>query len=356
MGNVYTKSGALARRIYFGATTIWENLYYFLQKRVLADGGTFIENDVLISDDGASLILTPNAYKVGKLYSAKPNFGTGDFTVDRNSIATYVDEDGLIKTALANVPRIDWSTGEATLLVEPQGTNLITYGEAFDNVVWSKSNLTVLANVTSALDGAQSADKLIANTVSGLHRLTYNAGISTTGKRYISKIFAKKGEYNFCLVRFFVDAERIVITVNLTTGEVLENANDGTGGFEVISRGNGWFEIITYSTHQFNGSSFFVIDVRALPILTTGENSFTGDGDSGIYLWGAQLEQASTASSYIPTNGTTVTRLADNISVPTPAGVTSITETIDGVEQTPITTIPTTYSLPVGNINKVTML
>ena len=141
MGNVYTKSGALARRIYFGATTVWENLYYFLQKRVLADGGTFVENDVLISDDGASLILTPNAYKAGKLYSAKPDFGAGDFTVDRNSTATYIDEDGLIKTALANVPRIE----NGAILTEPQSTNLYLNSAtlATQNITTTASSYTV---------------------------------------------------------------------------------------------------------------------------------------------------------------------------------------------------------------------
>jgi len=112
--------------------------------------------------------------------------------------------------------------------------------------------------------------------------------------------------------------------------------------------------------NQINNSEYSrVTFVFTTPIGSTSVRLYVSrsEGLSGDrFLWGVQLEQASTASSYIPTNGTTVTRLADNISVPTPAGVTYITETIDGVEQTPITTIPTTYSLPVGNINKVTML
>ena len=39
--------------------------------------------------------------------------------------------------------------------------------------------------------------------------------------------------------------------------------------------------------------------------------SYQGDGTSGIYIWGAQLEEGSYATSYIPTNGGTATRLAD---------------------------------------------
>ena len=87
----------------------------------------------------------------------------------------------------------------------------------------------------------------------------------------------------------------------------------------------------------------------------TGFRKDAGNNSVGFDLSMMEVKEGTESSSYIPTNGTTVTRLADEISVPTPAGVTSITETIDGVDQTPITTIPATYSLPVGNINKVKM-
>ena len=75
------------------------------------------------------------------------------------------------------------------------------------------------------------------------------------------------------------------------------------------------------------------------------------------YFWGMQLEEKSISTSYIPTEGTIATRLEDVISVDlTSFSLTSITETIDGVEQTPITVIPSTYTVPQGNINKITMI
>ena len=309
MGNVYTKSGALARRIYFGATTIWENLYYFLQKRVLADGGTFIENDVLISDDGASLILTPNAYKVGKLYSAKPNFGAGDSTVDRNSTATYIGQDRLIKTALANVPRIDWSSGEAVVLRELQRTNLVT-----DSLImnWTIADFNRLGNYAIAPDGTLTATKITVVDNPLMIPVTY---FSMAKEGLMHSIYLK-GE-----------GENI--------GKTVSFANINTD----ITLTNEWVRYQGLSTSA------------AIGIKKEGNNTA-----NSVLVWGAQAEQGSTATSYIPTNGVTETRLADNINVPTPAGVTAITETIDGVEQTPITTIPATYSLPVGNINKVTML
>ena len=324
MGNVYTKSGALARRIYFGATTVWENLYYFLQKRVLADGGTFVENDVLISDDGASFILTPNAYKVGKLYSAKPDFGAGDFTVVRNSTATYIDEDGLIKTALSNVPRIDWSTGNAVILRELQGINLIPYSNNFI-IAWANKNLLTIDN-TEILDpdGNNTASLFNASDSASYVYETFSVIAETT---YTFSFYVKQGASTGNKFGIYDNSNSAFINQNIpynTTSEWVRVTNTFTTPIGCIS-------------------------IRAYIL-----RNLTTPGTFSVF--GAQLEKASTVSSYIPTNGTTVTRLADNISVPTPAGVTSITETIDGVEQTPITTIPATYSLPVGNINKVKML
>ena len=334
MGYIYTKSGKLAKRLYFGAVLLFEGLYYTFKNRVLADGGTFLENELTTISQDASLVLTPNAYKVGKLYSAVPNDGTGDFTVDRNSTATYIDEDGIIRTALANVPRIDYSTGEAALLVEPQRTNLITYSEAFDNASWNRSGINITANTDVSPTGLINADLSTAES----------------GDYYImtTSITLDVGMYNISVYAKGVGASigKKITILPWETGTALL-----TGGFfnfflltDYWQRFNVTFTVTTSGTMR----------IRIDPTrTTTGSTVEVGDE---VLIWGAQLEQASTASSYIPTNGTTVTRLADDISVPTPAGVTAITETIEGVDQIPITTIPATYSLPVGNINKVRML
>jgi hypothetical protein len=49
--------------------------------------------------DNASLFLTPNAYKEGKLYSVIPSDGSGDFTFTRATTATRVNSDGLVELA-----------------------------------------------------------------------------------------------------------------------------------------------------------------------------------------------------------------------------------------------------------------
>ena len=350
MGYIYTKSGKLAKRLYFGAVLLFEGLYYTFKNRVLADGGTFVENELPTISQDASLVLTPNAYKAGKLYSAVPNDGTGDFTVDRNSTATYIGQDGLIKTALANEVRIDWSTGEAALLVEPQRTNLIPYSEDFSNTIWNLGRVSIVPDTSITLDGLNTFTKLESDdaSISLDHRIRIVNELDVSIE-YTAYIYVKYEDVKYFYFRegannifSIIDIETNTITKNAAGHQInLENFNNSILRISVT--------FTTPSSLVFNGLDFGITSeasdyVCAIPI------------GKGFYVWGAQLEQASIASSYIPTAGVTETRLADDISVPTPAGVTAITETIDGVEQTPITTIPTTYSLPVGNINKVTML
>ena len=102
--------------------------------RVIADSGTFEAETNLESQlnnigkdlfDSASLVITPNGVKTSKLYAIKPTDGSGDLTVTRATTATRVNESGVIVDVPANIARIDYSTGQPAILVEPQRTNLV---------------------------------------------------------------------------------------------------------------------------------------------------------------------------------------------------------------------------------------
>ena len=125
------------KRLILGTNLVWS---YFgiaikaFRTRILADSGTY-EAESILEDrlqeitpnlfDSASLVITPNGVKTSKLYSIKPNDGTGDLDVTRATTATRVNESGNIVDVPANVARIDYSTGQPAILSEPQRTNLV---------------------------------------------------------------------------------------------------------------------------------------------------------------------------------------------------------------------------------------
>ena len=253
----------------------------------------------------ASLIVTPNGKKAGKLYALKG----ADLDVVRAATATYVGSDGLIKTALANEVRFDYTNGSCpSILVEPQRTNLVTYSEQFDNASWTKTRATITSNATTAPDGTLTADKLILSVDNNSHFIQ-QTGISVTAQIYSATVYAKKAEYDtvrILLANYWSPTPSVIF--NLTTKSIVSTAS-ATG--KITELNDGWFKLDITATINAaaGGNAFFSIYGG-----NNGIISLVGDGTSGIYIWGAQLEAGANATSYIPTIASTVTRNADVIS------------------------------------------
>ena len=211
------------------------------------------------------------------------------------SSATYVDGDGVIRTAV---------------------TNLMLRSEEFDNASWLKVNSIVTANATTAPNGTDTADKLIPNNLVLLSSISNNAlqtlTKATTAIQYTYSVFAKQNGLNS--LRVFCQgasaANAILVTFSLVNGtieEVIPFGNFSGGLASIFSYGSGWYRCtLTFTTNTDNAIT--ARNIATDSIITSG------DGTSGIYLWGAQLEQASTASSYIPTLASAVTRNTDVLS------------------------------------------
>ena len=261
--------------------------------------------------ESASLVVTPNGTKASKLYAIKPTDGSGDLSVVRATTATRVNSEGLIESVATNVPRLDYTNGSCpSILVEPQRTNLVTYSEQFDNAVYiNTENTTVSANIGTSPDGFLNADKLIPQATSNYHRIVRNfTGIALTPHSF--SIFVKRDGYDFFLIRVS-DGANNNISFDLVNGIVTFVASGFTAFIE--SYENDWFRIGFIRTFSSVNPSIFL---RSQPTSTTDNNilTFTGDSTSGAFIWGAQLESSSYATSYIPTTTASVTRNADVIS------------------------------------------
>ena len=245
-----------------------------------------------------SIAMIPSGYKAGKLYSVLPTNGDGDFTTTRNTVATRLNENGLLEEVAANVPRLDYSDGSCpSLLLEGTATNLITYSENFSDASWIKSNSSVVSGFTSP-SGDVSAFKLVEGASNSQHRIKANFTAVTNNT---VSVFVKQNTKSKILL-FNGNAGYGFDLANSTTSAVAGvNAPDS---FNIESYGNGWYRC------SISHSSANSIEVYLLnDFITT--YVYQGDGTSGVYIYGAQIEENSHATSYIKTVGSQQTRSAD---------------------------------------------
>lgn len=215
-----------------------------------------------------------------------------------------------------SAPRFDHNplTGESLgLLVEESRTNLWTYSGDFANAAWTKVRSSITSNTIVAPDGTLTGDKLIASTdASTTHFVRQDVSV-TSGTSYTQTIYAKAGEYTQIYMGFDTDNSAfaggsIIFTL---TGNGIAGTPSGTLTSNSITPvGNGWYRCQITATATATATGIFRIQSA-----TGDTNGFTGDGTSGIYIWGAQLEAGAFPTSYIPTTTATATRSADVASI-----------------------------------------
>jgi hypothetical protein len=239
--------------------------------------------------------------------------GASLVTFTRASSGTYVDSAGVIQTVATDVARFDHNpaTGESLgLLVEEQRTNLLLRSEEFDNASWTKTRSSVTANDTTAPSGSVSADKLVEDTSTNTHLILQNCTVTAAAHTF--SVFGKAAGRSFVRLLLFDGAASFNAYFNLSTGAVGNTGVNTTAA--ITSIGNGWFRCsITATTSAGTGD----VAIRVSSGDTAGSDNYTGDGTSGIYLWGAQLEAGAFPTSYIKNVDTAagVTRSADVASI-----------------------------------------
>jgi len=197
-----------------------------------------------------------------------------------------------------NVPRLTYQNGGGgcpSLLLEKQSTNLLLYSEQFDNVAWVKNGFSITANAAISPDGTQNAD-LAYQTVSGDKDL-YQITSSVTP---VFSIYAKAAGKNWVVT--FDAAGGSATWYNISNGTLGTVASGVTATIDGV--GNGWYKLTYY--HNTAGVYRFV-----KPVDSNNSQSAVASGTDGAYLWGAQLEASSYATSYIPTTSSSATRVAD---------------------------------------------
>ena len=249
--------------------------------------------------------------------------GTGSYDIFLHRLSSassanqsiFIKSVSVIEIQQTDIPRLDYTNGTASILLEPQRFNGITYSNNFDGTNMINSAIITEFNTTETLspEGINNSSKLTAN--SDFQRYSFYPTIGDNVDVSVS-VFAKKGSASvFKMLIIDKSGQAINDTFDLLNVTTL----DGIGKIE--NYGNGWYRCsITASTSS--GATAF--QIRPFSHGAGYDNGWTGS--NYIYGFGAQYEAGSYATSYIPTSGSAVTRIADASSQTVPNGVIGQTE------------------------------
>jgi hypothetical protein len=263
-----------------GRNRFAQGIFNAYNLRVVADGGITeagnCVNAVSSLLQSASLLIIPSGYKGGKAYAEIPTNGNGDLTWTRASDAWRTNADGLIQ-------RVPW--------------NLLQYSEQFDNVIWEKNDITISANSTLSPTGTTTADKATPSTNNAIHYFLQDTRL-TAGVSYTQSVYVKSNGYPYFQITGSIAFTTFYANFDLTNGTL--GASDG-GTATITNVGDGWFRL-TYTLVCTTTTTAGRFVMAIIPASNSGRlATFAGNGTSGIYIWGAQLNEGSSAQTYFPT-------------------------------------------------------
>ena len=264
--------------------------------------GASNENGTLRSSNGTytEYIKLTNTQSVFRL------MGLGVSSITNISVVEVIDA--------TNIPRIDYTDGTASILLEPQSTNVIDYSEDFSDAYWSKLLMTATDNSSISPSGNVNAsliqEEIYTNSIPAIKNSGSITGLN--GNNTLS-FYVKNNSGRYLGVSFGSNAQRIRTNFDFDTETFKTPIFNGTttGSVSFDKLGDYYRILITANFTTATDAQIYIIP---LATDTYPFYAFQNSDNRSFYLWGAQLEALPYSTSYIPTSGAIATRLADSVS------------------------------------------
>ena len=246
------------------------------------------------------------------------NHGVGVVTENGNGGNYYVwgaqlvkgdqPKDYLKTTDRLDIPRIDYTNGEPSILLEPSRTNLFPYSNDYTQSNWTKTNVTITQNAGISPENINNASKMIASSNASFNYI-YDS-LTGSSSQYTISAFVKADGRNIVWLYTQSVGSNGIIYFDLSDASMQVVAgSSGTPTGTISKMPNGWYRI-TSTSHTItlsSGSGIGISDAK-------GSLATTTDGTNGVLIYGLQIEAGSYATSLIHTSGSAVTRSADYVS------------------------------------------
>ena len=234
-----------------------------------------------------------------KIYTFTATAGANIIEIFAGGVASFsfvIDNVSLVELSGSTATQSD-STKRPVFARHPERgrVNLFKYTEEFDNGYWTANSAVITANAITAPDGTNTAEKLVATATTSEHKIDRahtNIDNFEPLENNVISVYAKSGGYNYLGFRVNINGTWSQALYNLSNG-TLGNSNGSWGERTIEDVGNGWYRC-TALIDNVGGTT---VQIHSQP--TNSVNPvYTGNAVDGIYIWGAQLEEANEATGY----------------------------------------------------------
>lgn len=170
--------------------------------------------------------------------------------------------------------------------------NLLGFSEAFDNAAWTKNAASIVTGAAAnPVNGLFNAQKLMEDTANAQHIVSFPSAALPANVPVTLSVYAKAAGRQWIRLQPASGNQAWFDVVNGVVGTVQAGVTAS-----ITAVGNGWYRCSATTNYVNQTNYIFLANAN-------NATSYTGDGNSGIYIYGAQLSDSASLDPYVPTPG-----------------------------------------------------